>query len=245
MENAYQQHPQHMQEDTVENLRQQVAELTRHISAEKAEKTYWQNACLNAQIKPHFVFNTLNIISRQARLENASKTENLIVALASLLRYSIKTEAKTVPLQREINVINDYMQIQTTRFGEKIKLVWSISPKVDSLTQEIPSFTLQPLVENAVVHGILPSLENGTVKIRIHYITGFLYIKISDTGVGINREKLWNINQNTTVDKCCGIGVSNVTTRLKLLSQYSTVKVYSKPNLATCVVIKIPVQKAD
>ncbi|SNV72661.1 sensor histidine kinase [Clostridium cochlearium] len=119
---------------------------------------------LQSQINPHFLFNTLNTVARMALLENAPKTEQLIYALSDILRYSIKNSEDMVPLKTEINNIRKYLYIQHERFGNRIN--YDIQVDTNILNCKIPVMTLQPLVENSIIHGLEGKKEGGYVLIK-------------------------------------------------------------------------------
>ena len=116
---------------------------------------------LKSQINPHFLFNTLNMISCMAKLEEARTTERMISSLGNLFRYNLKTSEQIVPLERELKVVQDYMYIQQMRFGSRIS--HDLRVEVDGSETMIPAFTLQPLVENAIIHGIARKEEGGRI----------------------------------------------------------------------------------
>ena len=127
-----------------------------------------QNAellALHSQINPHFLFNTLNVISGMAKLEEAETTEKMILALSSLFRYNLKTPEQSVPLAKELKVVADYMYLQQMRFGERIR--YELNCKVEQELVMVPAFTFQPLVENAIIHGVSPKEEGGSIRIVV------------------------------------------------------------------------------
>lgn len=206
-------------------------------------------AQLRSQIKPHFLFNSLNIISRMARIEKAPKTEQLILSLSRLFRYNLKTDDNEVTLQREINIVDDYIKIQQTRFGSRIGMQWRIAQDVDTERELVPSFIFQPIVENAIVHGIEPKIEGGVIRIRIQKDENNLIIIISDNGVGMDKETARRVldndgeKNNAAESSHNGIGVKNVAERIKMLRKNSTVTVHSKEGLGTSFFIKMPLER--
>ncbi len=196
---------------------------------------------LRNQVNPHFLFNTLNIISRTARSEGARKTEKLILALARLFRYGLKTEADEVPLAREMNIVNDYIAIQSTRFAGRVSLYWRIAPGLDPERALVPSFLLQPLIENAVIHGLEPKLEGGSIRIRVQQQGTALHIILTDNGIGMTEEtRQALLSQQSTKGHVSGIGVGNVRSRLQLLCPGATFALKSRPNLGTSIQMVIP-----
>ena len=143
---------------------------------------------LKSQINPHFLFNTLNMIACMAKLEEAVTTERMISSMGSLFRYNLKTSEQIVTLARELKVVQDYMYIQQMRFGSRI--LYSCDLKVDAEQAMIPAFTLQPVVENAMVHGLSKKEQGGRVHVRIWEQGNRLVISVADTGLGMSEERL-------------------------------------------------------
>ncbi len=199
-----------------------------------------QISLLQSQINPHFLFNTLNTISNMAKLENAPDTKELILRLSNLFRYNLQSTDESVTLTRELQIIKDYMYIQYRRFGNRLKL--ELDCRVDSDKIMIPTFTLQPIVENAVIHGISPCEQGGLIRIRIFERSEIINIFVSDNGIGITEAKL-NALTNAQSNKqghISGIGIGNVKKRLELIYPGSSFKVYSKIGFGTIVWIKLP-----
>ncbi len=134
----------------------EIAELLYKEEMERVETEKQLEAArlelLKSQINPHFLFNTLNTISGMAKLEKAQTTDQMISSLSSLFRYNLKMSDQIVMLEKELKVVEDYMFIQQMRFGGRV--VYEHKLELDSGAVMIPAFTLQPLVENAVIHGI-------------------------------------------------------------------------------------------
>lgn len=197
---------------------------------------------LKSQINPHFLFNTLNVIGGMANLEDAVITEKMIKALSSLFRYNLKTPEEEVPLAKELKVVKDYMYLQQMRFGSRI--AYQVTCSVDQEKVLVPTFTFQPLVENAIIHGLSPKEEGGKIRIRIWQSEEMLYIVIGDTGVGMDEEKLRNLREELQKkDGKTGIGLGNIYKRIYAMYQGSSVNVYSRKNAGTVIKIRIPQNK--
>jgi len=166
---------------------------------------------LQSQINPHFLFNTLNTIARTSMFEQAPKTVRLIECLSNVFRYNLNNQDKAVPLKEELDILEEYMFIQKTRYGNRIK--FSIENMVDDTQIRIPIFTLQPLVENAVKYGIEPKEEGGRICILVEKEEKGILIKVQDTGIGFD---LNNRNENSNPLTSTGIGMDNVKKRLSL-----------------------------
>lgn len=172
---------------------------------------------LQSQVNPHFLFNTLNIISRLAMLENAVKTEKVVYALADMLRYNLGKIDKIVTVASELKNVQDYMLITKMRFGDKIK--FSIDVPEYLLPIRLPLLTIQPLVENAIFHGLEPNDGKGEIKIIGYKKQNNLHLEVSDNGIGINNvEEINNILQNDKLnakDNNFCIGLLNVHRRIQ------------------------------
>ncbi len=218
-------------------------ELAR-INTEKMLKTM-QISLLQSQINPHFLFNTLNTISRTAKIESARNTEELILRLANLFRYNLQTASERVPLTRELNIIRDYIYIQHMRFGAHI--VFELDCRVNSDEIMVPTFTLQPLVENAVIHGVAPKEGGGQIRIRIKERCGEVTLSVTDSGGGMLPGRLRELLDGTAQHKghLSGIGLGNVKTRMELLYPNSKFCIFSRVGLGTAVRISLPVSMEE
>lgn len=132
---------------------------------------------LQARIRPHFLFNSLNTIANLTH-DDPQKAEESIVSLADLFRASLKSDVE-VTLEEEINLAQEYMALEDLRLGKRLQVCWQIEPESD-LTIKIPALTLQPLLENAVYHGIEPQLEGGCITLKISVEEEWLRILISN-----------------------------------------------------------------
>ena len=195
---------------------------------------------LKNQINPHFLFNTLNVIGGMANLESAPTTEKMAVALSSIFRYNLKTQEKEVLLSRELKVSDDYMYLQKMRFGERVK--YEVNCEVDADGVMVPTFTLQPLLENAVIHGISPKISGGEVKVNIKRDGDLLMIEVWDTGKGISPEDLKDLRDSLYGKRNLGIGIGlgNIYRRLKSMYPGSDMKVDSVQGVGSKITILVP-----
>ena len=195
---------------------------------------------LKSQINPHFLFNTLNVISGMARLEEAQTTEKMILALSSLFRYNLKTPEQFVLLAKELNVAADYMYLQQMRFGERIR--YELDCKARQELVMVPAFTFQPLVENAIIHGIAPKEEGGSIRIVVRQKENRLRIAIGDDGIGMTDEELQQLKNRlkTTDAGHGGIGLGNVYRRITAMYPDGDFEICSKKDAGTVIVIDIP-----
>ena len=189
---------------------------------------------LQAQIKPHFLYNALNAIANVCEKEGKTASK-LIIDLAIYLRGSLEFNNldKMVTIEKELEFADTYFHIEQARFGQKIQLQKEIEISLDV---QIPVLILQPLVENAVRHGISKKPDGGTVYVRMKQIDENIYIEIEDDGIGISGEKLAVLLSGNDVDQ--GVGLLNIHHRL--LKLYGRgLEISSEPG-RTCVKLLIP-----
>lgn len=170
---------------------------------------------LKAQIHPHFLFNTLGTIRAVIR-SNPDKARALIKDLSQLLRRHLTKGKEMITIEEELECVNTYIRLEQARFGERINVKYDILPNV--LTQVIPIFSVQVLVENAVKHGLSPQKEGGTVTIQAWRDISDICIMVEDNGAGISREKLAILEKMQPDEGDCdgiGIGLKNVHARLQ------------------------------
>ena len=190
---------------------------------------------LKNQINPHFLFNTLNMIASTAQIEDAATTEKMIHALSRLFRYNLKSTDSVMPLERELKVVQDYMYLQQMRFGQRIR--YDTDCKPDTMEVLVPSFALQPLVENAIIHGISPKGQGGRIHVRSWMEGRRLWISVADTGRGMAQERLEEIRLALArgEEKATGVGVGNIYRRVHGMYRDGEVFIYSSEGRGTVV----------
>jgi two-component system LytT family sensor kinase len=186
---------------------------------------------LAGQINPHFLFNTLASISSLIRTQPET-ARTLIVKLSSLLRRRLKSSDHFTTLGDELASIDEYLDIETVRFGSQLQIVKQIDPS--TLDTIVPSMILQPLVENSIKHGISPKVGGGSVTIRSWRKAGRTLIEVEDNGLGMPAEVLENALSG-------GIGLSNVNERLKVIyGSNCRLSLRSTVGAGTCATMEIP-----
>lgn len=176
---------------------------------------------LQAQVNPHFMFNTLNSISRTITLERNDDAISMLDALAGLLRYNLEDASAPATLLQELETVRQYMTIQQCRFQDRIHACYEYDPAL-AKSVLIPRFTLQPIVENAVIHGLEPKLEPGSLHIEVRRSGKVCEIDIWDDGVGMSPEKLQELISGLhtgRVGHTNSIGVKNTKKRLEVFTQ--------------------------
>lgn len=201
---------------------------------------------LQAQINPHFLYNTFNLISSIAGMNGIDSICKITVSISEMFRYSIQ-ENLIVQLQDELREINNYVTIQTIRFKDRLYADFDVEEEV--LKVPIPIFLLQPLVENAIIHGLEPKAESGYINIVAYMEDDFVEILIRDNGVGIPQDKLCQIIQSLEKEQIesismqghSSIGIKNVNQRIKAYygAEYG-LHLESRVNVGTTISIRLP-----
>jgi hypothetical protein len=196
-----------------ERLRWQLAESLREVEEVRLREAQLREqaaraelAALQARINPHFFFNTLNTISALLS-EDPERADDLLQSLAGLFRYTFKAaEAGPVPLGEELEFLREYLAIEQARLGDRLRVVWDLDPSASVVP--VPGLILQPLVENAVAHGIAPRASGGTVRVSVRRAPRSLEVEVADDGAGLRDGEGWMRD---------GHGLDNVVRRLRTL----------------------------
>lgn len=189
-------------------------------------------------INPHFLFNTLNCIARIAYFEHSHKTEELIYCLSDLLRYNLKHDDQLHTIASEIDNIEKYLYIQKARFNNRLEYTIDVPEEIKSY--RIPNMVLQPVVENALIHGITPKRDGGKISIHAVEFEEVVLIYITDNGNGFPKEVLDKIQQS---ENKSGIGFRSTDKRLKrYYGEYYGLEIVKSDYSGSTVTIKIPTQ---
>jgi sensor histidine kinase YesM len=218
---------------TFNQMRENIKELIMEIKKKaQLEKELQENQLLlreselkslQTQINPHFLFNTLNTLSKKAYLEGADETSELIATVAGLFRYNLRKLDRPVTLSDEVHVIENYFLILQARFSDRFS--YQLNMDEECLDIKIPSLILQPFVENAFIHALEPLEEGGGIIVRAINKEDHVLVQIEDDGIGMSEEKIRAILDETpsTTTKVSGhstgIGLNNAIRRLKLFYQ--------------------------
>ncbi len=240
----------------VSSLKDYIEQVKDNVEKESAmkEKELRMNAALKdaqlkylqAQINPHFLFNTLNAGAQLAMLEGADRTNTYIQKMADFFRYNIKKDHELVKIADEIELVDNYVYILNVRFSGDIHFEKNIDEELTGI--EIPSMTLQPIIENAVNYGIRNIDWEGLITLSLYRDGDRACISVKDNGIGMPQEKIERILSDELISSeskgdSNGIGLNNVIARLDL--HYNTdniVNIYSEgENKGTEVVIRIPI----
>lgn len=196
-------------------------------------------ALLQAQIRPHFLFNTLNTIASLSEVDTTRMTK-LLNQFGNYLRrsFDIKNVDTLISLQEELEIVKSYVYIETERFGERLAVEWDIENVTDI---RIPPLTIQPLVENAIQHGILPRPIGGCVYITVAVHSNHAIVSVADDGVGMEQNVVDQLLQKSS-NQSRGIGMANTNLRLKKLFGKG-LEIESKLNEGTRIQFTIPLNK--
>lgn len=204
------------------SLHLELADLDR----EKQLATHARLDALRAQINPHFLFNILNTIASKARTRPEEARE-LLLRLSEFFRYAVRQEGHFAEFAQEYFFVRTYLSLEQARFGDRLRVRYDIDPQV--LTSRVPVLTIQPLVENAVKHGIAAKPEGGTIRLRarVDPLTRTTTIRVSDDGVGIDPQALSELTSRNGASsgehvlpasaEHAGVGLRNISERLDSL----------------------------
>ncbi|MDU5106403.1 sensor histidine kinase [Clostridium sp.] len=225
----------------------EIKQLINMVYEEQRSKRKAEIETLQAQIKPHFLYNTLDTIAWMAEDYNAKDIVKLVSALTKVFRIGLNKGKEVIKLRDEIEHINSYLIIQKYRYEDKLS--YEINFHKDILDILILKLITQPIVENAIYHGIKEKRGKGEIRINFTKVVDEIIITVEDNGAGISEEKLQNINSMLETSNSfyidsgsgSGYGISNVNTRIKLsYGQNYGLRYYSKLGVGTKVEIRLP-----
>ncbi len=206
---------------------------------EQREKRKSELRALQAQINPHFLYNTLDSIVWMSAANKNDEVVEMTAALAKLFRQSISNEREIITIREEVDYVRSYLTIQKMRYKDKVD--FEIEVEENLLNDSIMKLTLQPLVENAIYHGLKYKKEKGHLLIRA-FKEDKIYLKVIDNGAGMSEEQLKTIFEKKENEKNNGIGVANVQNRLRLLYGKEYGIVYeSELGIGTVATVCIPI----
>ena len=218
--------------DSYNSMVKQIGILMNGIAAKEKEKNKMELTALQAQINPHFLYNTLNSIKWLAEMDKPNQTiVHAIMSLGKILRYSYQSGDSLVKIRDELDFLENYIFIQRIRYGEGIKVEININEELNNFS--ILKFTLQPIIENSIIHGFAGMNPSGNILLNGNRSGDTVIFEIIDDGVGVsldNREKF------------TGLGMDNVNSRIKMnFGEEYGLKMESSPGKGTKVTITIPV----
>jgi two-component system sensor histidine kinase YesM len=226
-----------------------IKEMIAEVSLTQARKRKAELAMLQAQINPHFLFNVLNSIRMKVMGRGDRESADMIGSLSKLLRMTISEDKGTIPLHEEVDMVMDYMQLMNMRQKETVQLKTDISS--DAFLEKVPRFFLQPLIENALIHGLNQSA--GTIVLQACVEEDTLIVAVEDSGLGMPEEALQRLRQRlasgaerekSDVESHKGfssIGLSNVSERMRMTyGEGFVMQIDSKEGEGTRITMFIP-----
>lgn len=216
-----------------EYYRESQSKLLR-VSQTEARLSEARLQLLRAQLQPHFLFNALNTVAEMVH-EDADRADRMIASLSDLLRVSLDA-GDAVPLAEEMRIAGLYLDIQQARFGDRLRVQWDV-PEACAATP-VPRLLLQPLLENAIQHGLSHAHSGGTIEVVVRDQAGALAMTISDDGVGVSA-----VPQPRDT-KPEGIGLANTRARLAAWSPAARLELRPRPGGGTVVQIDLPERTA-
>ncbi len=245
----------HLKHPLTMDLQEALARVSGMLDRQAALRDSMKQAeylALQNQINPHFLYNTLEAIRGDALASGMVSLAEIAEALATYFRYTISKMNRLVTVEEELNNVKNYFRIQRYRYGDRMQMTLSYDKEnQELLTLRIPKLTLQPIVENAVIHGLERKVGQGHIRLTAETTQSRLLLHVSDDGVGMGRDALANLTDRLTqtrfdyidseAEKEGGIALVNVNNRLRLLfgEQYG-LNIYSEPNVGTDVEITLP-----
>lgn len=231
-------------EDEYNNMLRHIDELIKTNYISKLNEETAKLIALEAQTNPHFLYNTLQAISAEAIQNHQTKINDMITSLASLLRYGIK-DRDMMSVKEEIIQVKNYLSLQKARFDEAMSYEVDVEDSVNAIV--VPKLSITTLVENSIMHGMTGTVNSIHIQVSAYQEDGFLWIKVSDNGHGIERERYNEIMESfhdipLRSEHNTGIGLSNLYNRMMLLYQEKAdLQIESEIYVGTTITLKIPI----
>ena len=227
--------------DTFNRMMDQIAKLMIEIKEKEIVKKEAEQKFLDAQIEPHFLYNSINSIQYVAHMRGEEEIERVAIALSELFRSVLSNKREFITLWEEKEYIDNYILIERFKYTRDFSLIWDVEEEL--WAYQIPKLLLQPIVENALIHGIADK-EEGVINIKVYRDENAVVVKILDNGKGIARNRLQELQEGIYKNKKSRfrrVGISNVFERIKLLfgEEYGG-NIYSYQNTFTCIELTLP-----
>lgn len=229
--------------ESIRNLINQV--YVQKINEEKLKSSQREAEfkMLSNQINPHFLYNTLETIRMKALLKGDKEISDIVKKLGKIMRRNLEVSGKSVTLESEVEIIKNYLEIQSMRFDGMVRFEINIAEAINAREYMILPLLLQPIVENAFVHGLEEKKDKGIILVNIYIENDMLKICVEDDGIGIDEDKLIKLNKSLNDKENTGksIGMKNVNQRIKIYYGYNYgISIESILYVGTKVVITLP-----
>ena len=224
--------------DSFEHMVLRIQELMTTVREEEVNLRKTELKALQAQINPHFLYNTLDSIAWMCEQGRNADAVKMVHALARLFRISISRGHELIPIAKEIEHAESYLQIQMYRYKNQFTYAFDVDP--DCLGYYCNKITLQPIIENAITHGLDLMVEEGRIDVRVRSDGEDIVFSVQDNGVGMSEEQIEATMRQEPTDRT-GIGIRNVNDRLKIyFGRGYGLHITSEPDVGTCVEIRMP-----
>lgn len=224
--------------DSFEHMVLRIQELMTTVREEEINLRKTELKALQAQINPHFLYNTLDSIAWMCEQDRNADAVKMVHALARLFRISISRGHELIPIAKEIEHAESYLQIQMYRYKNQFTYTFDVDP--DCLGYYCNKITLQPIIENSINHGLELMVEEGRIDVCVRQDGDDIVFSVQDNGVGMSEEQIEAIMQHGPTDRT-GIGIKNVNDRLKIyFGRNYGLHITSEPDVGTCVEIRMP-----
>ena len=224
--------------DSFEHMVLRIQELMTTVREEEINLRKTELKALQAQINPHFLYNTLDSIAWMCEQGRNADAVRMVHALARLFRISISRGHELIPIVKEIEHAESYLQIQMYRYKNQFTYDFDVDP--DCLSYYCNKITLQPIIENSINHGLDLMVDEGRIDVLVRQDGDDIVFSVRDNGVGMSEEQIEAIMQHGPTDRT-GIGIKNVNDRLKIYFGKSYgLHITSEPDVGTCVEIRMP-----
>jgi sensor histidine kinase YesM len=231
-----------------------LEDLIKQVKREESLKKEAEMEALHYQLNPHFLYNTLNTIKWVAKIHKTPQISEVVSALVRLLQASLGKKGEFITLREEIGLTHDYMEIQKFRYGDRIRIVM----EVEELTLNclVPRMLLQPLVENAIIHGIEPTKREGVITIRSWLDRDLLLCQVEDNGIGMQIEEgssgwkaihaVGGTRSGKLRERMSGVGISHIREKIKLYyGPQFKMHIGSKPGEGTTIRMSLPIHQCE
>lgn len=223
---------------------QRIEYQMENIRQVQKEKRKYELALIQAQIKPHFLYNTLDLIYIFCQMKNTQGAAKVTKAMADYYRTSLSSGREIINIGEEVKNISSYLLIQKERYSNKIDFQIEVDPSIYHYA--IPKMTLQPLVENAIYHGLKTRKEKGNINVKGWSENELIHLLIEDDGVGMSEEKIKEVMENEDDMKKGHFGLSSVHRRIQIYygAEYG-IRIESKEQVGTKILIRLPQKEEE
>ncbi len=231
--------------DRFNQMMDQINTLIQEVQEKEAAKREAQLSALEVQIQPHFLHNTLASIQHVANMRQETEIEEVASALSELLRSVLNNRNEYVTLWEEYEYIDNFIKIENFKFLNRFEVLWDVEEEL--WLYHLPKLIIQPIVENAIVHGIIDMEHGGVINIKAYRGDDFTIIQVIDNGKGISKETIEKLEQEIQRKDKLGfrqVGIANVFNRIRLLygEEYGG-SIYSCEDAFTCIELRFPKQE--